>query len=202
MSTPRPTDRLATFAIAGSLLLFGSVAAELIHPVQSPDGTTREPILHAIYLVAFIAGWVLIAAASAGLASPTATGGASRAVRLGGWLSVGGALSFALSTAGVLLGVAFGLYLEVMFMLFLVAFALLIPGQALLATGRSSLPGGIGTAGLLVIAAIGLVLAVSTDADPFHDLGLFAFFAAWLGIGLRLRLGRTSAPSTAIPSPG
>jgi len=201
MST-RPVERLATFAIAGSLLLFGSVAAELIHPVQSPDGTTREPMLHAIYLVAFIAGWILIAAASAGLASPAATGGGSRAVRLGGWMSVGGALSFALSTAGVLLGVAFGLYLEVMFMLFLVAFALLIPGQALLATGRSSLPGGIGTAGLLVIAAIGLVLAVSTDADPFHDLGLFAFDAAWLGIGLRLRLARTSAPSTAIPSLG
>ena len=202
MSTPRPTDRLATFAIAGSLLLFGSVAAELIHPVQSPDGTTREPILHAIYLVAFIAGWVLIAAASAGLASSPATGGGSRAVRLGGWLSVGGALSFALSTAGVLLGVAFGLYLEVMFMLFLIAFALLISGQALLATGRSLLPGGIGTAGLLVIAALGLVLAVSTDADPFHDLGLFAFDAAWLGIGLRLRFARTSAPSTAIPSLG
>ena len=201
MST-RPVERLATFAIAGSLLLFGSVAAELIHPVQSPDGTTREPMLHAIYLVAFIAGWILIAAASAGLASPAATGGGSRAVRLGGWLSVGGALSFALSTAGVLLGVAFGLYLEVMFMLFLVAFALLIPGQALLATGRSSLPGGIGTASLLVIAALGLVLAVSTDADPFHDLGLFAFDAAWLGIGLRLRLARTSAPSTAIPSLG
>ena len=201
MST-RPVERLATFAIAGSLLLFGSVAAELIHPVQAPDGTTREPMLHAIYLVAFIAGWILIAAASAGLASPAATGGGSRAVRLGGWMSVGGALSFALSTAGVLLGVAFGLYLEVMFMLFLVAFALLIPGQALLATGRSSLPGGIGTAGLLVIAALGLVLAVSTDADPFHDLGLFAFDAAWLGIGLRLRLARTSAPSTAIPSLG
>jgi hypothetical protein len=200
MST-RPVERLATFAIVGSLLLFGSVAAELIHPVQSPDGTTREPFLHAIYLVAFIAGWVLIAAASAGLASAAGTTG-SRAVRLGGWLSVGGALSFALSTAGVLLGVAFGLYFEVMFMLFLVAFVLLIPGQALLATGRRTLPGGIGTAGLLVVAAIGLVLAVSTDVDPFHDLGLFAFDAAWLGIGLRLRLAGKSAPSTAIPSLG
>ncbi len=200
MSIQRSTDRLATYAIAGALLLFGSVAAELIHPVQAPDGTSREPILHALYLLAFIAGWILIAAASAGLASATASPGASRAVRLGGWLSVGGALSFAVSTAGALIGLAFGVYLEVMFVLFLVAFALLIPGQALMATGRSALPGGIGTAGLLVIAAIGLVLAVSTDLDPFHDLGLFAFDAAWLGIGLRLRASTKTAGSAAIAS--
>lgn len=191
--------RTGTWAVIGGLLLFGSVAAELVHPVQAADGTSREPLLHSLYLLAWVAGWMCVLAAIAGVRGLVRdTGTDSRAAAVGAWLSIGGAAAFAVFGAGALAGVVAGIYLEVAFMLFLVAFALLIPGQLLLAIGGRRLPGAGPVALLIGLAAAGLIVAVSTDTDPFHDLGFFLFDAAWmvLGVGLRQASVEASARGT------
>lgn len=67
MPDASPTRRPATSLIAGGLLVAASVAAELVHPVQQPDGTSRESLLHAVYLIAWVVGWVLVALAGLAL---------------------------------------------------------------------------------------------------------------------------------------
>jgi hypothetical protein len=36
---------------------------------------------------------------------------------------------------------------------------------------------------LLVVAGAGAALAAMAEADPYHDIGLFIYFAAWIVIG-------------------
>ena len=38
----------------------------------------------------------------------------------------------------------------------------------------------------LLVAGAGALVALGAAEDPWHDLGLFVFFAAWAVLGLRL----------------
>ena len=177
---PDALRRTATVATAGGLLIFASVAAELVHPVQNPDGTSREPMLHAIYLIAWIAGWALVAATAIGLRATVA--GAPRKATIGAWLVVFGAVAFAISGLGLLIGLLSGVYLEALFVLVLVAFPLVVVGCLLLglAMRRSTGPAWV----LMLVAAAGFLVALLADMDPIHDIGLLAGALAIAGAGL------------------
>ena len=181
-------QRAGRFALLGGVLLFASVAAELIHPVQAPDGTSREPLLHALYLMAWIVGSACLTIAVIGVRSMLRDAGVhSRAARAGAWLSIVGAALFGVLAVGGLAGIITGTYLEIAFVAFLLAFVLLIPGQLLLARGVGRLPAPVGfSRWLLVVATGGLIVALAADMDPFHDLGLFTFDLAWAAIGVSL----------------
>lgn len=182
------TRRTGMQAVLGGVLLAASVGAELIHPVQTPDGTTTEPLLHTLYLAAWLAGSLLLALAALGLGSILRGDGARRSATIGMWLSVAGAACFALYTIGGLAGVMTGSYFEGAFVLFLLAFPLLIVGNVTMAVAARSSSAPRGTWLLLGLAAIGLVVALLAEADPFHDIGFFVFFCSWIVLGIQFWL--------------
>jgi hypothetical protein len=181
-------QRAGRFALVGAVLLFASVAAELVHPVQAPDGTSREPLLHAAYLIAWIVGSACLTVALTALRSMLRDAGVrSRAASAGAWLSIVGAALFGVLAVGGLTGIVAGTYLEIAFVAFLLALVLLIPSQLLLVPGVRRLPAPVAfPSWLLVVASVGLIVALGADMDPFHDLGLFTFALAWAGIGATL----------------
>jgi hypothetical protein len=70
------------------------------------------------------------------------------------------------------------------FILFGLGFLLLIVGHLLFA--RDLRP-SLGRPWLLPIAAVaGAIVAIVTEADPVHDIGLFVFEAAWASLGVTL----------------
>ncbi len=166
--------RSAPAAVAAGLLLAGSVAAELVHPVQAPDGEVREPVLFAGYLLLWVAGAALLVVAAAGLART------SRAARAGRVLALAGALLLEAFALVVLVTGVAGTPLEASFL----AFAL-----GLLLSAAGALTAGIaGRRPLLVAAGVGAVLALLAPGDPWHDLGLIGFCLAWAADGaVRLR---------------
>lgn len=180
--------RTSRLALLAGLLLFASLVAELIHPVQAPDGTSREPLLHAVYLLAWLVGSACLTMALVNVRSMLGDAGVrSRPARVGAWLSIVGAALFGVLAVGGLAGVVLGTHLEIAFVAFLLAYVLLIPGQLLLAAGIGGLPAPVRfSRWLLVLAAVGLVVALGAEMDPFHDLGLITFELAWVAIGLSL----------------
>lgn len=71
-------------------------------------------------------------------------------------------------------------------MLFGVGFLLLIVGSLLLAAALRR-AGLVGAAWAFpMISAAGGVLAIAAVADPYHDVGLFVFFSAWVALGLAM----------------
>lgn len=85
------------------------------------------------------------------------------------------------------------------FILFGVGFLLLVVGHVLFA--RDLRPALAGAWLLPIVAAAGAVVALAVEADPAHDIGLFAFEAAWVALGLALRRaarrGGVSGPESA-----
>lgn len=173
----------ATSAIAGGLLVAASVAAELVQPVQNSDGTSREPLLHAVYLIAWIVGWVLVALA--GLELRRLVEGRDRKGQIGSWLVIGASAALAISAVGQLVGVASGVYIEALFILFVVGLPLLAIGSALLG---SALRERAGSAWIFfLVAAVGFLVAFLADMDPVHDIGLIGGAIAIAAAGLALR---------------
>ena len=167
-------QRTAVAALTGGLLMAASIAAELVHAVQAPDGTVLDRGLWAVYLTAFVLGAALLVRASAGV------GGPSRAARIGRGLDVTGAALIAVS--GVVLlpsGALTGTPLEWGF----VPFAL---GLLLSAAGALTL-GAVTRNPLLLVAGLGALVALLLES-PAHDVGLLAFLLSWAALGaLRLR---------------
>ena len=177
--------RSPTMAIAGGTLVFLSVAAELVYPVQDADGSSREPVIHAIYLVAWIVGWVLIGLMALELRGRHADGAGSRKATLGSWFVVAGAAAFAISGLGLLIGVLAGANLEALFVLVLLAFPLLILGFVLIGWAMRR-AGGLAWVAAFVAAA-GFLLALLAEMDPWHDIGLLGGALAVVGFGAALR---------------
>lgn len=179
MTAPVADRRTGGAAVAGGLLLAGSVAAELVHPVQAPDGAVLEPIPFAGYLLLWIAGAALLVRAAAGLPR------SSRAARTGRVLTLAGTVLLTAFAVVVLVTGVAGRPLEASFL----AFAL-----GLLLAAAGSLTAGIAARRpLLVVAGVGALVALLTE--QLHDLGLFLFFGAWvvLGLGVLLRRPRRTA---------
>jgi hypothetical protein len=176
---------VAISAITGGLLVAASVAAELVYPVQNSDGTTREPLIHAVYLIAWIVGWILVALAALELRRLVA--GRDRKGAIGSWLVIGGSAALATSAVGQLVGIAAGVYVEALFVLFVVGLPLVAIGSALLG---SVLRETGGTAWVfLLVAATGFLVAFLAEMDPIHDIGLIGGALAFAAAGLAMRPG-------------
>ena len=157
-----------TPAIAGGLLAAGAVVAELIYPVQYGDGTSREPVLHAVYLAAWVVGWALVVVPAAGLRTVLP---ASRSATIGSWAAVVGAVALGVSGLVQLIGVlVMGDPPVAAFVLLLLAFpVLVVAGVALALAARSSNSLALG---LFLLSAAGFLLALLATVDPYHDIGL------------------------------
>lgn len=181
-------------AILGATLLAGSVGAELVHAVEDGTSIVNLP-LFLVYVGTGGLGMALLAAAIVGLRRLHRAEGAEvgRAGRVGFRLAIFGALANVAFTVVYFAGaVATGETVEAAFLLFALGFLSLLVGQVLLGIGlrRGGLLGRGWAAPLAGVAAI--ALAITTDADPYHDLGLFLFFGSWFALGCAV-LSRSSA---------
>lgn len=195
--SPPPARRTGLAATAAGALLFVSVAAELVWPAQQPDGSLTKPGLYFAYLTAWVvgAGALLLALRDVGNTPDGSPPDLRRGGRIGRRLSLAGAaLLLAFGVVSLASALATGAPAEASFLLFALGLLLTIVGQAMLALGlrRSRSLGGWWVA--LLVAAFGALVAVVAVADPWHDLGMFTFDAAWvaLGAGLLAR-GRSRA---------
>lgn len=80
-------------------------------------------------------------------------------------------------------------------------------GLLLTVVGNTALAIGVRRAGLLpalwlapLVAAAGAFVAVTVFADPWHDLGLFTFDAAWVALGVFLRSSARHLPTASVPA--
>lgn len=191
MSTPSTKyfRQAGNSAIAAGVFLFVSVAAELIRPVQEKNGTVTNRSLFAVYVALGVVGaaalvYTLIRLRKLDIASGQER---SRSGRVGIWLSLAGGVLLVLFalTAGAT-GITQGAPLEASFALFGLGLLLLVIGQTTFAIAmrRRGVLGAFWLAPL--VGAIGALVAVVVFVDPWHDLGLFTFHAAWVALGIRL----------------
>jgi hypothetical protein len=189
MTTETPavrTDRrTGTAAVAAGLLLSASVAAELVRPVQRSDGSVTD----LPGFLGYVALWTLGAAAL--VVAIHGLGTDSRAGAIGRGLALAGAgLLTAFGAVGLITAAVGGAPAEESFLLFAVGLLLLVLGAVPFTLGLGSRLGGWRTA--VLAAGAGGAVALLAEADPWHDLGLFVFDAAWIVVGLHL-VARTSA---------
>lgn len=189
-------------AIAGAALWAGGVGADLVHNTEDGSSILNLP-LFLTYVGSMAIGTALLVAALIGLRTLHRAEGVDvgRAGRVGFRLAI-----FGMSML-VLFGVVYfvgGLVtretIEAAFLLFALGFLALIVAQVPLAIGlrRGGLVGKGWTAPLAGVAAA--ILAITTAADPYHDLGLFLYFGSWVvlgGVVLARSSGRPAVSSAA-----
>ena len=184
--TAPPTDRrTGVAAVAGGLLLAASVAAELVHPVQSADGTVVSPTLFAGYLGVWTLGAAALLVAHLQLRRTLSGIG-----RVGAVVSlVGTGLLFAFGLVVVGSALVTGAPLEASFVAFAVGLLLVAVGSVLLGLGLRRSGAVRGWWPVPLVAAAGALVALLVE--QWHDLGLLVFFGAWVLLGLvSLRHGR------------
>jgi hypothetical protein len=179
-TTDRRTGRAA---VAAGVLMSVSVAAELVRPVQRPDGTVTDLPGFVAYVALWMLGAAALVVAVGGLVAGTRTGAVGRALGL-----AGAGLLTAFGAVGLATALVAGSPADWSFLLFAVGLLLLVVGAVPFALGLRSRLGSSWTAVLL--AGAGAAVALLAEADPWHDLGLFAFDAAWIAVGLGLLTGR------------
>lgn len=187
------SDRAATVdrrtgaaGVAAGVLMFASVATELVWNVQRPDGSVSDMPVFVLFVGGFGAGTAALGVAVHGLGRGVALSRAGRTGRVLSLLGAGLLTVFAVVFLGT--GLATGTPLETAFWFFLAGFLLLIAGSVPLALGlrRSGIAGRWWPA--VLVAGAGALVAMLT-LDPWHDLGLFTFDAAWAALGLQLLRG-------------
>ena len=184
--------RTGRAAVAAGVLLSASVAAELVWTVQRPDGTVTNLGGFTVYLVAWTAGAVALVVALLGLGgSRSAAGPLPRIGRIGRGIALAGAaLLVSFGAVGLITALVSGAPAEWSFLLFAVGLLLVLVASVPLALGLRR-AGGLGSWWVTVlVAGAGALVALGAAADPWHDLGLFLHFAAWVVLGLRLLLAR------------
>jgi hypothetical protein len=173
MHTTTTTGRAA---VTAGLLLAASVTAELVHPVQRSDGSVLDLPLFLAYLIVWTIGAAALVTALYRL-----PGRAGRAISL-----AGAALLVGFGVVGIGTAVASGSPAEWSFLLFAVGLLLLVVGSVPLASGLRRVQ-GLGRWWVAVLlAGAGGLLALGAAVDPWHDLGLVLFDAAWVALGLRV----------------
>jgi hypothetical protein len=188
--------RTGAAALTAGVLMFVSVATELIWNVQRPDGSVFNMPVFLLFIGGFAVGTAALAVAVHGLGRGVPL---PRAGRIGRSMSLTGAgLLTVFAVLFLATGLATGTPLETAFWLFLIGFLLLILGSVPLALGlrRSGIVGAWWVA-VLVAGAVALVAMLTLS--PWHELGLFTFDAAWAALGLQLL--RRKAPVRREPVP-
>lgn len=201
--------RAGVSAVLAGTLMFSGVAGALVFSVQHPDGAVTNSALFAVFVATFPIGAAFLIRALLGLQALHQASGErlSRSGRIGTRISVAGAvLLVAFGTVILTTGLITGAPAEASFVLFGLGFLLTMVGQITLSVGLRR-------AGVLrswwlapLVAAGGALVAVVVFTDPWHDLGLFTFNAAWVLLGIHLinRARHSAAPihvqQTAVPS--
>jgi hypothetical protein len=183
-----PDRRTGAAAVAAGVLLFASVAAELLWTVQRPDGTVTNLAGFAVYLTTWTAGAVALVVALLGLGGArSAAGPLPRSGRIGRGIALAGAvLLVAFGAVAVVSALVAGAPAEWSFLLFAVGLLLLLVASVPLALGLRRAGGLGGWWVTVLVAGAGALVALGAAEDPWHDLGLFVFFAAWIALGTGL----------------
>lgn len=191
--------RAGLSAVLAGSLMFSGVAAEFVISVQQADGAVTNPVLFAIFVATFPIGAAFLVRALLALQALHQASGEplSRGGRIGTRVSVAGAVLLVAFGIGLLTtGLATGSPAEASFVLFGLGYLLTIGGHIALSLGlrRAGALRSWWTAPLA--AAGGALVAILVFVDPWHDLGLFIFNAAWVLIGVHLitRARQATAP--------
>jgi hypothetical protein len=146
-----------------------------------------------VYVLLYGGGVVALAVALWGL---RALAGSTRRGRVGVWLALAGVAVLGLFIIQVTVQIVRTGDLSENFVLFALGFVLAVLGHLLFAP---DLRAPLGNAWVIpLIAAAGAVVALTVEADPYHDIGLFVFEGAWVALGVALMRRRSSAvPATA-----
>ena len=179
--------RTAVAAILAGVLYFAGQGGELVFSA-SDDGD-------AVFVALGVAGIVALGVAFWGLRDIVS---GRRRGRIGIRLALAGFALLALFAIQVIVEQVRTGELPENFILFGLGFLLATVGQLLFA---KDLKPTIGRAWVLPLVAVaGLIVALVVAADPIHDIGLFVFEAAWVGLGVALlragRRARRSEPRT------
>jgi len=170
-------SRTAVAAILAGVLIFSGQAGELAF------GNTLDPLWVAL-LVLGIAALVVAIWGLGGLVS-------TRIGRIGWRVSVAGVVLLGLFAVQAVITVALTGDIPGNFILFGLGFLLLFVGHVLIATG---LRDALGRAWILpLVGAAGILVAITLDIDPIHDIGLFVFEGAWVALGVAVL--RTERPA-------
>ena len=159
--------------------------------MQNADGSLTDLPGFVLYLVTWTLGAAALVVAVLGL-----SGARSIAGKLGRGASLAGAvLLTAFGVVGLGSALIAGSPAEWSFLLFAVGLLLLVVGAIPFGVGLRARLGPWWTA--VLVAGAGAAVALLAEADPWHDLGLFVFDAAWVALGMRLLARRT--PAAAAP---
>ena len=144
-STAQPTAGRALPPSPPACLLFASVAAELVRPVQRPDGTVTNLPGFALYLIAWTAGALALVVALHGLGGVgSAAGPLPRSGRIGRAVALAGAaLLVGFGAIGLGSALVTGAPAEWSFLLFAVGLLLMVVAAVPLALGLRR-AGGLG----------------------------------------------------------
>lgn len=169
-------------AILAGALLFAGQGGELVFDSAEP-----------FWASVGIAGFVALVVAMWGLRDLV---GATRLGRIGIRLSLVGVTLLGLFAVQVAVELIRTGDVPENFVLFAIGFLLVLVGQLLFA--RDLRP-ALGSAWILPIVGVaGLVMALFLDSVGLHDIGLFVFEGAWVGLGVAvLRAERRGVPAAA-----
>ena len=165
-----PRSRTGAAAILAGVLIFGGQAGELVFG-NAPT---------ALWVALGVPGIAALIAAIWGLGDLVTT----RTGRIGWRVCVAGVVLLGFFAVQVLVTVILTGDVPGNFILFGLGFLLLFVGHVLIATG---LRDALGRAWILpLVGAAGILVAITLDIDPIHDIGLFVFEAAWVALGITL----------------
>lgn len=198
MSTPTADidRRTGAAAVAAGSLMFGSVATELVWNAQAPDGSVTNWPAMLLFLGGFLVGSAALTVAVHGLGRGRTGTALPRSGLVGRAISLAGSvLLTAFTVLHLATALATGTPLEASFWLFLLGFVLLFLGSVPLALGlrRSGAVGRWWPA--VLVAGTGVLVALTTQ-EPWHELGLFTFDAAWIAAGSGLLAESRRRPAT------
>lgn len=187
----RGTSRTGVAAILAGILYFAGQGGELVFDSTSDGG-------EAVFVAFGAAGILSLGVAFWGLRDLVS---GTRRGRIGIRLAVAGFALLGLFAIQVVVEQFRTGEIPDNFILFALGFLLATVGQLVFA--RDLRP-TVGRAWVLPLVAVaGLVVALAVTADPIHDIGLFVFEAAWVGLGVALlRAGRRESyavPGTPAP---
>lgn len=169
----RSDSRTGVAAILAGVLIFAGQAGELVFGSYSDARGTVEVALVGLGLAALVAAiWRL---------GPLIS---TRIGRIGWRVSVAGGVFLGFFAVQAVATVALTGDIPENFVLFALGFALLFLGQLAIAPGLRDTLGRVWM--LPLVAAAGILVAITLDVDPVHDIGLFVFEGAWVALGVSL----------------
>jgi hypothetical protein len=163
-------SRSGVAAILAGVLIFAGQAGELAF----------ANALGSLWVSLFVLGTAALVVAIWGLGGRVST----RSGRIGWRVCVAGVVLLGLFAVQAVITFALTGDIPGNFILFGLGFLLLFVGHVLIATG---LRDALGRAWILpLVGAAGILVAITVDVDPIHDIGLFVFEGAWAALGVAL----------------